>query len=112
MVVLIILGYTNPDGSELSMVFQFEHMCLDSGADKRDPNPLPLTALKRCYDRWQTGLSGAGWNSLFLENHDLPRIVSRWGMTESTGWNPPKCWPSCATGCRALLISTRGRRSA
>lgn len=71
--------YANPDGSELSMIFQFEHMCLDSGADKWDPKPLSLTALKRCYDRWQTGLEGAGWNSLFLENHDLPRIVSRWG---------------------------------
>ena len=71
--------YANPDGSELSMVFQFEHMCLDNGEDKWDPKPLPLAALKRCYDRWQTGLAGAGWNSLFLENHDLPRIVSRWG---------------------------------
>ena len=71
--------YANPDGSELSMVFQFEHMCLDNGKDKWDPKPLPLIALKRCYDRWQTGLAGAGWNSLFLENHDLPRVVSRWG---------------------------------
>lgn len=76
--------YANPDGSELSMVFQFEHMCLDGapGGDKWDVRPLPLTALKKCYERWQTGLRGRGWNSLFLENHDLPRIVSRWGDDE------------------------------
>lgn len=71
--------YANPDGSELSMVFQFEHMCLDGGKDKWDVRPLPLSALKACYARWQTGLRDKGWNSLFLENHDLPRIVSLWG---------------------------------
>ncbi len=73
--------YSTPDGSELSMVFQFEHMCLDQrpGGEKWDPIPLPLPALKRCVERWQRGLHGQGWNSLFLDNHDLPRIVSRWG---------------------------------
>ncbi|MDE7260555.1 MAG: alpha-glucosidase [Oscillospiraceae bacterium] len=71
--------FANPDGSELSMVFQFEHMCLDQGEEKWDLRPLPLVQLKRCYERWQTGLRDSGWNSLFLENHDLPRIVSRWG---------------------------------
>lgn len=71
--------YADPDGSELNMVFQFEHMCLDSGEEKWDVLPLPLVRLKRCYERWQTGLRGSGWNSLFLENHDLPRVVSRWG---------------------------------
>ncbi|MDE7218045.1 MAG: alpha-glucosidase [Oscillospiraceae bacterium] len=71
--------YANPNGSELSMVFQFEHMCLDSAGEKWDVKPRPRTELKRCYARWQTGLRGSGWNSLFLENHDLPRIVSRWG---------------------------------
>ena len=66
-------------GGELSMVFQFEHTLLDYGKDKWDVKPLPLVALKRCYARWQNGLAGQGWNSLFLENHDLPRIVSAWG---------------------------------
>ena len=41
--------------------------------------PLPLPQLKRCMERWQEGLHGQGRNSLFLDNHDLPRIVSRWG---------------------------------
>lgn len=73
--------YSSPDGRELSMVFQFEHICLDQqpGGEKWDWTPLPLVRLKRCMERWQLGLHGQGWNSLFLNNHDLPRIVSRWG---------------------------------
>ncbi len=73
--------YSAPDGRELSMVFQFQHMYLDqkAGGEKWDAIPLPLVELKRCVERWQTGLFGSGWNSLFLDNHDLPRIVSRWG---------------------------------
>ena len=72
--------YSAPDGSELSMVFQFEHMCLDQTTwEKWDAAPLPLVKLKDCYRRWQQGLQDVGWNSLFMNNHDLPRIVSRWG---------------------------------
>ena len=71
--------YSAPDGSELSMVFQFQHMCLDQEGDKWDFRPLYLPDLKKCYCAWQQGLYGEGWNSLFLNNHDLPRIVSRWG---------------------------------
>ena len=73
--------YSAPDGSELSMVFQFEHICLDQepGKDKWDMIPLSLPLLKDCYCRWQQELHGKGWNSLFFNNHDLPRIVSRWG---------------------------------
>ena len=73
--------YSAPDGSELSMVFQFEHIGLDQepGKDKWDMIPLQLTKLKECMCRWQQELHGKGWNSLFMNNHDLPRIVSRWG---------------------------------
>ena len=73
--------YSAPDGSELSMVFQFEQMVLDQqpGKDKWDLVPLPFVKMKQSYARWQQGLHGCGWNSLFLNNHDLPRIVSRWG---------------------------------
>lgn len=73
--------YSAPDGSELSMVFQFEHICLDqqSGGEKWDLAPLSLPRLKECFRRWQQELYGTGWNSLFFNNHDLPRIVSRWG---------------------------------
>lgn len=73
--------YSNPDQSELSMVFQFEHICLDQmeGKEKWDLAPLPFLKLKETLGRWQTQLYGKGWNSLFWNNHDLPRIVSRWG---------------------------------
>ena len=73
--------YSNPDGSEFSMVFQFEHICLDQqeGKEKWDLAPLPFVKLKRVMERWQKELEGYGWNSLFWDNHDLPRIVSRWG---------------------------------
>ena len=73
--------YSNPDGSEFSMVFQFEHICLDQqeGKEKWDLAPLPFVKLKGVMERWQKELEGYGWNSLFWDNHDLPRIVSRWG---------------------------------
>jgi len=77
--------YSAPDCSELSMVFQFEHICLDQepGKDKWDMIPLPLPKLKDCCRRWQQELHGKGWNSLFLNNHDLPRTVSRWGNAKA-----------------------------
>lgn len=73
--------YSNPDGSEFSMVFQFEHIGLDQqeGKEKWDLAPLPFLKLKSVLARWQKELYQCGWNSLFWNNHDLPRIVSRWG---------------------------------
>lgn len=73
--------YSKPDGSEFFMVFQFEHMMLDQepGKEKWDFCPLPFVKLKKCLEKWQKELHGCGWNSLFWDNHDLPRIVSRWG---------------------------------
>ena len=73
--------YSNPDGSEFSMVFQFEHIMLDQqeGKEKWDIVPLSLVKLKKCMEKWQNTLYKSGWNSLFMDNHDLPRIVSRWG---------------------------------
>ncbi|HJV24700.1 MAG TPA: alpha-glucosidase [Aromatoleum sp.] len=60
----------------LNMIFQFEHLTLWAN----DPSaPLDLVALKKIFTRWQTTLDGIGWNALFLENHDIPRIVSKWG---------------------------------
>ncbi len=77
----LAMRYSNPDQSELSMVFQFEHICLDQmeGKEKWDLAPLPFLKFKEVFNRWQTKLHGTGWNSLFWNNHDLPRIVSRWG---------------------------------
>lgn len=73
--------FSNSDGSEFSMVFQFEHISLDQqeGKSKWDLAPLDFMKLKEVLSKWQTELKEEGWNSLFWNNHDLPRIVSRWG---------------------------------
>lgn len=73
--------YASLDGSELNMVFQFEHMEADSDpvTGKWTDAPLYLPKLKEILSRWQTGLDGIAWNSLYWNNHDQPRIVSRWG---------------------------------
>lgn len=75
-------NYSSPDGSEFSMVFNFEHLGL--GSDKWTSRFDPL-AFKRAMARHQQGLHGRGWNSLFLGNHDLPRAVSRFG-DDSPKW--------------------------
>ena len=73
--------YSNPAHHELSMIFQFEHVGLDEipGKSKWDLRPLQISELKQVFSKWQTELGDEGWNSLFWNNHDLPRIVSRWG---------------------------------
>ncbi len=73
--------YSDPSRNELSMVFQFEHIGLDQqpGKEKWDHKPLEINELKHVLSKWQTALGNEGWNSLFWNNHDLPRIVSRWG---------------------------------
>lgn len=75
--------YSNPEHHELSMVFQFEHIGLQHklGAPKWDyERELNVPALKEIFNKWQTELElGQGWNSLFWNNHDLPRILSIWG---------------------------------
>lgn len=75
--------YASADGSELNMVFQFEHMGSGPEADNRygkwDSHKMPLPVWKKILSRWQTGLEGKAWNSLFLSNHDQPRSVSWFG---------------------------------
>jgi oligo-1,6-glucosidase len=71
--------FTDPARGEVDMVFQFEHVQLDQGATKWDSHPLDLRDLKRSFGRWQEALAERGWNSLYWNNHDQPRIVSRFG---------------------------------
>lgn len=75
------LKYASCDGKELSMVFQFEHVDLDfdEKGNKWTDRKCRLTELKEVLSRWQTGLYGRAWNSLFWCNHDQPRVVSRFG---------------------------------
>ncbi|WP_063662884.1 glycoside hydrolase family 13 protein [Aliivibrio fischeri] len=72
--------YSDPARHELSMVFQFEHITLlwEDG-DKWKPKPLDLALFKQVMTKWQVELSNKGWNSLFWNNHDLPRVVSKYG---------------------------------
>jgi oligo-1,6-glucosidase len=75
--------FTDPARRELDMVFQFEHVTLDQDPDDRFvPRPLDLVALKRSLGRWQRGLARRGWNSLYWNNHDQPRAVSRFGSDD------------------------------
>ncbi len=73
--------YSAPDRKELDMIFQFEQMQADQieGKQKWDLKPLDFIYLKNTFAKWQRELEGKGWNSLFWNSHDLPRIVSRWG---------------------------------
>jgi oligo-1,6-glucosidase len=71
--------YTDPARGELDMVFQFDHVWVDRGPDPWLLYPFKLTALKAVFGRWQAGLADVGWNSLYWNNHDQPRVVSRFG---------------------------------
>jgi oligo-1,6-glucosidase len=72
--------FTDPRSGELDMVFQFEHVDLDHGpGGKWDHRPASVLDLKQNLSKWQEGLADLGWNSLYWNNHDQPRVVSRFG---------------------------------
>ncbi len=71
--------YAGEDTHELNMVFQFEHVEGDGKYGKWTDAKIPLVTLKKTLSRWQTELYGKAWNSLFWDNHDQPRAVSRFG---------------------------------
>ncbi len=80
-------SYANLDGSELSMVFQFEHMEADFDPElgRYATQHKDIPKLKEILSRWETELDGIAWNSLYWDNHDQPRIVSRYG-DDSDEW--------------------------
>lgn len=70
--------YVADERQEINMLFQFEHMSVDSGPkDKWDLIPWDFVKFKKIMTKWQTGLHGRGWNSLYLSNHDQPRPLGR-----------------------------------
>ncbi|WP_115865269.1 glycoside hydrolase family 13 protein [Halorussus litoreus] len=73
--------YLGPDGDGLNMVFHFEHVSLDYGetGNRWSIGEWDLAEFKQVLTKWQNGLEGEGWNSVYLGNHDWPRIVSRFG---------------------------------
>ena len=95
--------YTDPARRELNMVFQFEHMSVDQGpSGKFDYVGLDLVALKKSLHRWQIELADVGWNSLYWNNHDQPRVVSRFGDDH------PDYWAASAKALATVLHGMRG----
>lgn len=70
-----------PD-QEMDMMIQFDTQCADCLFSDYMPTRFSLKKLKRAFTRWQKGLAGRGWNMLYLENHDHPRIISRYGSEQ------------------------------
>jgi len=94
--------FTDPSRHELDMVFQFEHVGLDHGPHgKFDHRPLDVRDLKRSLQRWQDGLAETGWNSLYWNNHDQPRAVSRFG-------DDGRFWAQSAMALGGVLHLQRG----
>lgn len=76
--------YARSDEKELNMVFQFEHMDVDAdGSNKWTDKKMDLRDMKEVLTKWQKGLEEIAWNSIFWENHDQPRSVSRFGNDSS-----------------------------
>jgi oligo-1,6-glucosidase len=94
--------FTDPARAEVDMVFQFEHVGLDHAASKWDHRPLRMRDLKASFGRWQAGLADGGWNSLYWDNHDQPRAVSRFGD------DSPRYRRDSATCLATLLHLHRG----
>ena len=94
--------FTDPARAEVDMVFQFEHVGLDHGTSKWDVHPLRMRDLKASFGRWQRGLADVGWNSLYWDNHDQPRAVSRFGD------DSPRFRRDSATCLATLLHLHRG----
>jgi alpha-glucosidase len=83
---------------KLNMLFQFEHIGLwDTDPKKK----IDLPKLKKVFTSWQKGLQDRGWNALYVENHDIPRIVSKWGDTE-------KFWRESATAIATMYFLMQG----
>ena len=74
--------YVGSEGDGLSLLFQFEHVTFDHGEHKFDPDDPDLREFKQILAKWQEGLADDGWNSLYLNNHDQPRMVSRFGSDD------------------------------
>ncbi len=102
--------WSNPDGSQLSMVFQLEHSLLDQDpADKYDIVPLNLLKLKQTMSKWQTELRDEGWSSLVWENHDLPRIVSRWANDKEFRVESAKMFATLLLGMQGTPFIYQGQ---
>ncbi|MGP9043791.1 glycoside hydrolase family 13 protein [Cytobacillus kochii] len=92
------LLWVGKDQGKMDMVFQFEHLGL---WDAEEKPVLDIIALKEVLTKWQVALASDGWNALFLENHDKPRIVSTWG-------NDKDYWYESATALACMYFFMKG----
>ena len=93
--------FTDRVHGHLAMVFQFEHVALDHDGDKWTPRKVTVSELRATLGHWQEALADAGWNSLYWNNHDQPRAVSRFG--DDTAF-----WRESATALATVLHLHRG----
>ncbi|QTC43553.1 alpha-glucosidase [Bacillus sp. V3] len=90
--------WVGKENGKMDMIFQFEHL----GLWDAETNPdLDIVELKKVLSRWQKGLEGNGWNALFIENHDKPRVVSTWG-------NDKEYWKESSTAMAAMYFLMQG----
>lgn len=76
------LMYMEGEERTLDMMFNFDHMMADCFLTEYIHRPFKLTKLKKAFSKWQRELNGKAWNTLYLENHDHPRVISRYGSEE------------------------------
>ncbi len=93
--------FTDRLHGQVNMVFQFEHVALDEDGDKWTHRPVNAGDLRTTLGRWQTALADTGWNSLYWNNHDQPRVVSRYG-------DDSRYWRESATALATVLHLHRG----
>ncbi|MBN3553706.1 alpha-glucosidase [Fictibacillus nanhaiensis] len=90
--------WVGKENGKMDMIFQFEHL----GLWDAETNPeVDIVELKKVLTRWQKGLEKEGWNALFIENHDKPRVVSTWG-------NDGEFWYESATSFGAMYFLMQG----
>ncbi|MEW9501697.1 glycoside hydrolase family 13 protein [Jeotgalibacillus marinus] len=90
--------WVGEENGKMDMIFQFEHLGL---WDAETNLELDIVELKKVLSRWQIGLDNKGWNALFIENHDKPRVVSTWG-------NDDEYWYESATSMAAMYFLMQG----
>ncbi|MBE5998503.1 MAG: alpha-glucosidase [Sarcina sp.] len=93
-------SYVAGRGRVLDMLIQFDTMMADCFFTEYVHHPFSLRKLKRAFDRWQYGLAGGGWNALYLENHDHPRVIDRYGSL--------RYWRESGTMLAAAYLFQRG----
>lgn len=91
----IAMEYVREDKKELNMVFSFEHMDFDRDYIHFKKKPFDLIELKKIFTKWQKGLQEGGWNSLYWNNHDQPRVVSRFGDDKNYWEKSAKMLATC-----------------